>query len=131
MPQQPSIGHVPDPRPTATLAANGRLGVRGWRCCDCGHPVALSSPWCPVCRGSLTETAFPGRGSVWSCTILRVALPGRTPPFGLAYVDLEDGPRVLGHFPPGSDLRVHDVVVLDRVSEAGDLMFERLDGGIP
>ncbi len=29
--------------------------------------------------------------------MVRVAVPGRTPPYGLAYVDLDDGPRILAH----------------------------------
>jgi uncharacterized OB-fold protein len=28
---------------------------------------------------------------------VRVPVPGRTPPYGLAYVDLDDGPRLLAH----------------------------------
>lgn len=28
---------------------------------------------------------------------MRIPVPGRTPPYALAYVDLDDGPRVLAH----------------------------------
>lgn len=38
----------------------------------------------------------PG-GIVWSSTVVRVPVPGRTPPYTVAYVDLDDGPRVLCH----------------------------------
>jgi uncharacterized OB-fold protein len=34
---------------------------------------------------------------VWSATVVRVPVPGRTPPYVLAYVDLDEGPRVLAH----------------------------------
>lgn len=36
-------------------------------------------------------------GTVWSATVVRIPVPGRTPPYGLAYVDLDDGPRILAH----------------------------------
>jgi uncharacterized OB-fold protein len=29
--------------------------------------------------------------------VVRIPVPGRTPPYALAYVDLDDGPRVLAH----------------------------------
>jgi uncharacterized OB-fold protein len=35
---------------------------------------------------------------------VRVPVPGRTPPYGLAYVDLDDGPRILAHAPGTPDV---------------------------
>jgi uncharacterized OB-fold protein len=60
---------------------------------------------------------------VWSSTVLRVPLPGRTPPYGLAYVDLDDGPRVLGHYTadPMARLPVGTVVELTTPTELGDI----------
>lgn len=47
---------------------------------------------------------FGPSGTVWSSTVVRVPVPGRTPPYGLAYVDLDNGPRVLAHVAdPGTD----------------------------
>jgi hypothetical protein len=37
---------------------------------------------------------------VFAATVLRVPVPGRTPPYGLAYTDLDDGPRILAHVDP-------------------------------
>ncbi|MCY4271688.1 MAG: OB-fold domain-containing protein, partial [bacterium] len=37
------------------------------------------------------------RGTVFSSTVLRIPVPERTPPFALAYVDVDDGPRILAH----------------------------------
>ena len=62
-----------------------------------------ASPRCPLCGGRPEAATFGPAGSVWSSTVVRVAVPGRTPPYGLAYVDLEDGPRVLAHVDPGAD----------------------------
>lgn len=67
---------------------------------------------------------------MWSATVLRVPLPGRTPPTVLAYVDLDDGPRVLVHLRG----RAHDerLPVGRRVrgvglTASGDLMFEAVE----
>lgn len=45
----------------------------------------------------MIESSFGPGGSVWSSTVVRVPIPGRTPPTVMAYVDLDDGPRVLCH----------------------------------
>jgi uncharacterized protein len=88
---------APDPRPQVE-SVSGEWMLRGWRCATCGHALALPAPWCPVCRGVLEPTRFGPSGTVWSATVVRVPLPGRTPPYALAYVDLDDaGPRVIAH----------------------------------
>lgn len=69
----------------------------GVRCRDCGHPVAFERSWCPVCRGEVVEEEFGPEGVVWSATTVRIPTPGRRPPYHLAYVDIDDGPRVLAH----------------------------------
>lgn len=80
-----------DPRPQV---ANGC--VVGARCRACGYPTAPATPWCPVCQGPQEEARFGPGGCVWAATVVHLRLPGgRTPPYGLAYVDLDDGPRVL------------------------------------
>ena len=43
----------------------------------------------------MAPAAFGPAGTVWASTVVRVALPERAAPYGLAYVDLDDGPRVL------------------------------------
>lgn len=115
---------IPDPRPRIEVDADG-AHVAGWRCAACRYPVALSGPWCPRCRGELVAARFGPGGAVWSATVLRVPLPGRTPPTALAYVDLDDGPRVLAHVAGQGDgprlvagTRVRAVAV----GELGDLV---------
>jgi hypothetical protein len=39
---------------------------------------------------------------VFSSTTVHVALPGRTAPYVLAYVDLDAGPRILVHVTAGA-----------------------------
>ncbi|HEX8754087.1 MAG TPA: OB-fold domain-containing protein, partial [Solirubrobacterales bacterium] len=60
-------------------------------------------------------------GTVWAATVVRIPVPGREPPYGLAYVDLEDGPRVLAHAPGEEPLAVGSAVRLGPLGPAGDL----------
>lgn len=115
---------VPDPRPQ--IAADlDEPRVAGWVCTQCGNPLALPAPWCPLCRGALATATWGPSGTVWSSTVLRVPLPGRTPPQILAYVDLDDGPRVLGHLSgdPAERLTAGARVELVGTSPEGDLLF--------
>ncbi len=45
----------------------------------------------------MAAATFGPKGTVFSSTVLRIPVPGRTPPFTLAYVDVDDGPRILAH----------------------------------
>ena len=81
---------------------------------------------CMACRGDVEEAIFATEGEVWASTCLRVRVPGHQPPFAVAYLVLDGGPRVLVHtggdqpLPPGSRARVVDV------SESGDLVAARV-----
>ena len=67
--------------------------------CDaCGHHIWYPRTWCPLCQGdAVTWTALSGRGTVYARTILHRAMGawGAAAPFVIAYVELEEGPRVL------------------------------------
>jgi len=67
--------------------------------CDaCGHHIWYPRAWCPVCQhDEVTWTALSGRGTVYARTILHKAMGpwGEAAPFVIAYVELEEGPRVL------------------------------------
>lgn len=119
---EPGVEVVDDPRPAFADGPDG--GVAGWRCTACRHPVAQLVLCCPVCRGPVAPSTFAATGEVWASTCLRVRVPGRTPPFAVAYLVLDDGPRVLVHTPgeqpqpPGSRARVTGI------TESGDLVAE-------
>lgn len=87
---------TPDPRPVAEMIA-GSVLLHGWRCVDCRHPMLWSTPRCPRCGSNVEASSFGPEGAIWSSTVVRVPVPGRTPPYAMAYVDLDDGPRVLAH----------------------------------
>jgi uncharacterized OB-fold protein len=95
---------VIDPRPVIAGSA-----LQGARCAACRHPHALRVARCTHCRAAALEPAsFGPDGTVWSTTTLHVASNGRRAPYTLAYVDLDDGPRVLAHVdaPVGVGARV-------------------------
>ena len=91
-----------DPRPDLDTrefweaTREGRLLLR--RCRDCATVIWYPRPICPKCRGGDTEWfEASGRGSVYSYTLVhRSSGPWREAvPYFVAYVELEEGPRVL------------------------------------
>ena len=99
---------VADPRPVWDGAA-----VIGVRCTACRYPAAQRElPWCPVCHAALAPERFAATGTIWSATVVAIPVGERRPPFALAYLDLDDGPRLLVHLaepvapPIGSRARI-------------------------
>ena len=88
-----------DPRPRVDESAG--LALLGVRCTMCSHPMATPRPVCAACGGPVTEARFGPDGVVYSSTVVRIAVGDRTPPYALAYVDLDDGPRILAHVAGG------------------------------
>lgn len=69
--------------------------VLGGRCERCGYSTAPATPRCPGCGGATTTARFSARGTVWASTVVHIPVGDRQAPFGLAYVDIDGGPRVL------------------------------------
>ncbi|MFL6206325.1 MAG: Zn-ribbon domain-containing OB-fold protein [Acidimicrobiales bacterium] len=67
--------------------------------CDaCGHHIWYPRGWCPVCgNDEVTWTEHSGRGTVYARTILHRSMGpwAEAAPFVIAYVELDEGPRVL------------------------------------
>lgn len=117
-----------DPRPKVVPYGEG-AAVVGVRCTTCGYPVAFLRPACPVCSGPVSEQRFGPNGTVFASTVVRIPVGTRTPPYGLAYVDLDDGPRVLAASTAGTDGTTAAVPVGTRVrlvgvGQAGDPVVE-------
>ncbi len=86
----------PEVRPYWDGAAAGRLVLP--RCDDCGHVIWYPRPLCPSC-GSTAVSWFEasGRGRVYSYTVNSrgEGVWREASPYVLAYVELDEGPRVL------------------------------------
>lgn len=76
--------------------AEGRLLLK--RCTACGHVIWYPRAICPDCHSTATEWfEGSGRGTVYSWTVARRGDGAyrEAAPFVLAYVQLDEGPRLL------------------------------------
>jgi uncharacterized protein len=87
--------------------------------------MLVHSPRCSRCLGAVVTDRFGPTGTVWSSTVVRIAVPGRTPPYTLAYVDLNDGPRVLAEVLGTTErVAVGTSVVLSQQSDIGNVTVQ-------
>ncbi len=108
---------VSDPRPV--VQGNKVLGAR---CGACGYPSAPPAPWCPVCQKREQQPAdFGPLGTVWASTLVQIPVGRWTPPYAMAYIDLDEGPRVIAHL---QDARIEKPGTRVRIigGEEGDLL---------
>lgn len=114
-----AAGGVPvaDSRP---FLVDGR--VAGSRCVACRYPSAQRGlPWCPVCYSAIDDDTFAPAGSAWSSVQVAIPVNDRMAPFALAYVDLDDGPRVLARLDEPAAVPVNTRVRIVGVDQ-GDLV---------
>jgi hypothetical protein len=115
-----------DPRPTIVAGPGADVWhLLGGRCVRCGHPNPTDAPRCPRCGGATAPAAFGPHGVVWSTTTIRVDSDEPRAPYTLAYVDLDDGPRLLAVVAAGP-VRVGARVRLTRASDRGDPQVEEV-----
>lgn len=92
----PPAGVTPDNQDFFSALEEGRLRLP--RCRRCATVIWYPRHFCPSC-GSLEVTWFEatGQGSIYSFTIVHRGLGdwASVGPFVLAYVELDEGPRVL------------------------------------
>ena len=117
----PAPDATPETAPFWEAAREGRLLIK--RCGQCGEANYPPRAHCPFCHAA--DTAWDeasGKGSIYSLSIMRRAPTG---PFALAYVELDEGPRMLTNI-VAADLE--SLAIGDRVC----LTFtETEDGGSP
>ncbi|TDD90515.1 hypothetical protein E1298_12915 [Actinomadura rubrisoli] len=98
----------------------GELRVQ--RCADCGTLRHPPGPMCPSCNSVRRDhVVASGRGEVHSYVVHHhPPVPGRTPPYVVAVVELEEGVRIVGNVNgcPPEDVRIGMPV---------RLTFERMD----
>jgi uncharacterized OB-fold protein len=89
---------LPTPTPeTAHFWEGTRAGeLRLQRCTKCQHTYFPPRPFCPKCAArEVSVIRASGKGVLWSYVIHHRPAPGFTPPYSIAVVQLEEGPRML------------------------------------
>ncbi|MDL4821312.1 OB-fold domain-containing protein [Actinomadura opuntiae] len=117
-PLQPAIG-----RDTAFFWDGVNAGeLRIQRCADCGALRHPPGPMCPKCHSpNRDHVVASGRGEVHSYVVHHhPPVPGRTPPYVVAVVELEEGVRIVGNV---NGCAPDDV----KVGMPVRLVFERMD----
>src|ERR1043166_1624616 len=114
---QPTPG--PRHRPDGTKAGELRLQ----RCAECHKAYFPPRPFCPACA-SAQGAVFKGSGraKLHSYVIHHRPVPGFTPPYAIAVVELEEGPRLMTNIVDCP--QTPEALVLDMPVEVA---FEKMD----
>lgn len=126
MPQAPASRYIPEPTPETQPFWDGtRAGeLRLQRCDACQRAYFPPRPFCPHCASrKVSWFKASGRASLYSYVIHHRPVPGFTPPYSIAVVQLEEGPRMMTNIiecpqtPEDLQLDMAVEVVFLRVSE--------------
>ena len=88
----------PQPTPETQHFWDGtRAGqLRLQRCNACGKVYFPPRPFCPACAArEVSVFGASGKGRLYSYVIHHRPVPGFTPPYAIAVVELEEGPRMM------------------------------------
>lgn len=87
---------VPTPETSHFWAGTRARELRLQRCPACDVPYFPPRPFCPRCGGRDVEIVVAsGRATLASYVISHLPAPGFDPPYAIALVELEEGPRML------------------------------------
>ncbi|NMM87395.1 hypothetical protein B2J88_24055 [Rhodococcus sp. SRB_17] len=117
-----------DPRPRV-VTRGVDVFIAGNRCTACRFPTTSTAPKCPVCRKPMEATEFGPDGVIFASTRLHIAVPGYTPPFSVAYLILDDGPRVLVHTSSDGPVPAGTRARLVSVTESGNPFAQAVHTG--
>jgi uncharacterized OB-fold protein len=96
------------------------------RCRVCARPYFPPRPFCPRCASRDVEIfRASGRATLYSYVIHERPVPGFAPPYAIAVVALEEGPRMMTNLIDVA--QTPEALVLDMPLE---VVFERLDDEI-
>lgn len=91
----------PKPTPETQHYWDGaKAGELLLQCCDdCAHVYFPPRPFCPKCASrKVSVKKASGKGTLYSYVINhRPAAPGFTPPYAIAVVALDEGPRMMSN----------------------------------
>jgi uncharacterized protein len=118
----------PQPTPETQHFWDGtRQGeLRLQRCDACGRIYFPPRPFCPACASrSVTVFAASGKAALYSYVIHHRPVPGFTPPYAIAVVELAEGPRMMTNIVECP--QTPETLQLDMKLE---VVFEKLDDEI-
>ena len=85
---------TPETKPFWEGTKNGELRLQ--RCDACAHVYFPPRPFCPSCAGrKVSWFRASGKGRLYSYVIHHRPVPGFTPPYAIAVVELAEGPRMM------------------------------------
>ncbi len=90
--------HLPEPTPETQPYWDGAKAgeLRVQRCDACAHTYFPPRPFCPKCASrKVSWIKACGRANLYSYVIHHRPVPGFTPPYSIAVVALEEGPRMM------------------------------------
>jgi uncharacterized OB-fold protein len=94
MTQRPLPAITPETRHFWEGARAGELRLQ--RCTVCSHVYFPPRPFCPQCAAQHIQVfRASGRATLYSYVIHHRPTPGFTPPYSIAVVQLEEGPRMM------------------------------------
>ncbi len=100
--------------------------LRLQRCAACSHTYFPPRPFCPKCASrEVSVFRASGRATLYSYVIHHRPVPGFTPPYAIAVVELEEGPRLMSNIVETS--QTPEALQLDMPLE---VVFERLNDEI-
>jgi uncharacterized OB-fold protein len=100
--------------------------LRLQRCEACEHVYFPPRPFCPACASRRVQVfAASGRATLYSYTINHRPVPGFTPPYAIAVVELAEGPRLMTNLVDVP--QTPEALQLDMPLE---LTFQRIDATI-
>jgi uncharacterized protein len=125
------VGERALPRPSPESAdfwAGTAVGeLRLQRCRPRGHVYFPPQPFCPQCSAAEVDTfVASGRGRLYSYVISHLKAPGFDPPYVLAVVELDEGPRILTNLvdvAPAPDTFELDMIVRVTFTPVGDVVL--------
>jgi len=118
----------PQPTPETRHFWDGtRAGeLRLQRCTACDQTYFPPRPFCPHCASREVEVfAASGKGRLYSYVIHHRPVPGFAPPYAIAVVELDEGPRLMTNIVECP--QTPEALVLDMPLEVA---FEKLDDEI-
>lgn len=107
---RPAVYGDPLSQPFWEAAARHELVVQ--RCTACGHHQFYPRPYCLKCQSDGVEwVKARGTGTVYSMSVVHMAPgPGFTPPYIVAVVELEEGPRLTTNLVESDSFKIGDPV---------------------